>query len=60
VIERVLTIVAGNGQKSGRGQALIESVGKGVADPGEVGLAGAVVEGKDKYQATASLDDLRG
>ncbi len=53
VVESVLAVVAGDGEEPDGGEALVEGVGKGVADPGEVGLAGAVVEGKDKDDATA-------
>ena len=51
VVERVLAVVAGDGEEAGGGEALVEGVGEGVADPGEVGLAGAVVEGQDEDDA---------
>src|SRR5215469_441529 len=38
MIERVLAVVAGNGEEAGRIQALVEGVGEGLADPREVGL----------------------
>ncbi len=53
VIESVLAVVAGDGEEAGGGEALVEGVGEGVADPGEVGLAGAVVEGEDEDDAAA-------
>ena len=48
MVERELEIVAGDGEEACGGEALVERVGEGVADPGEIGLAGAVVEGQDK------------
>jgi hypothetical protein len=59
VVESVLPVVARDGEEAYRGQALVEGVGKGVADPGEVGLAGTVVEGKDKDYATAGCRSFR-
>ncbi len=59
VIERVLAVVAGDGEEAGGGEALVEGVGEGVADPGEVGLAGAVVEGEDEDDAAAGVGWLR-
>ena len=55
MVERELAVVAGDGQKAGGGEALIERVGEGVADPVEVGLAGAVVEGEDEDDASDGL-----
>ena len=60
MIERVLAVVAANGEEAGRGEALIERVGEGIADPAKVGLAGAVVEGEDQYQAAAGLANVGG
>ena len=60
VVERVLAVVAGDGEEAGGGEALVEGVGEGVADPGEIGLAGAVVEGKDEDEAAAGLGDGSG
>ena len=51
VVERVLAVVAADGEEAGGGEALVEGVGEGVADPGEVGLAGAIVEGEDEDEA---------
>src|ERR1700692_1371799 len=60
VVESRLPVVASDGQESYRGQTLVEGVGKGVADPGQVGLSGAIVEGEDKDNATAGLRRFRG
>jgi hypothetical protein len=60
MVESVLPVVACDGQKSYRGEALVEGVGKGLADPGEVGLAGAVVEGEDEDNAAAGLGRFTG
>ena len=62
VVERELAIVAGDGEEAGGGEALVEGVGEGIADPCEIGLAGAVVEGKDQDDAASagrSLGRLR-
>jgi hypothetical protein len=48
VIERELEVVAGDGEEACGGEALVEGIGEGVADPAKVGLAGAVVEGQDE------------
>jgi hypothetical protein len=55
MVESKLTVVARDSQESGGGQALVESIGERVADPGKIRLAGAVVEGKDKYHSSAGL-----
>ena len=60
MIEGVLAVVAGDGKESGRGEALVEGVGKGVADPREVGLSGAVIEREYKHHSPPGLDDFRG
>ena len=60
VVEGVLAVVAGDGEEAGGGEALVEGVGEGVADPGEVGLAGAVVEGEDEDDAAAGVETLQG
>jgi hypothetical protein len=39
---------------------LVEGVGKGVADPRERGLPGAVVEWEYKNHSTTGLDDYGG
>ena len=59
VIESVLAVVAGDGEEAGGGKALVEGVGEGVADPGEVGLAGAVVEGKDEDDVAVGVGSFR-
>ena len=55
MVESKLPVVTGDGQEPYRGKALVEGVGEGVADPGEVGLAGAIVKGEDEDNATADL-----
>ena len=55
MIEGVLAIVAGDRQKSDGGEALVQRVRKRIPDPGEVGLAATVVEGKDEYDAAAGI-----
>ncbi len=55
MIESVLTIVGSDGQESRGGQALVESVGKRVTDPGEIRLTGTIVERENKHHVTASL-----
>ena len=59
MIESVLAVVAGDGQEPCGGQALVEGVGKGVADPGEIDLASAVIKGEDKHYATAGIRHFR-
>ncbi len=58
VIEGELAVVAGDGEEAGGVKALIESVGEAVADPVEVGLAGAVLEGEHQHETAG--DRLRG
>jgi hypothetical protein len=60
VVESILPVVAGDGQEPNRGEALVESVGKGIADPGEVDLAGAIVEGENKDNSAAGLVRIGG
>ena len=48
MIQSELAVVAGDGEESHGGETLIERVGEGVADPGQVRLAGAIVEGKNE------------
>jgi hypothetical protein len=60
VVQRKLPVVAGDGQEACRGEALVKGVGEGVADPGEVGLSGAIVEGEDEDNAAAGLGSLMG
>ena len=48
MVEGVLAVVAGDGEKAGGRESLVQGVGEGIADPAEVGLTGAVVEGQDK------------
>jgi hypothetical protein len=60
MIESVLAVVAGDGKEAGRGETLVEGVGKGVADPRESGLPGAVVEREYKHNSTTGLDDFGG
>ena len=59
VVESKLSIIAGYGEESYGGQALIEGIGKRVADPAEVGLPGAIVERQDKDNAASGLRSLR-
>ena len=58
VVERVLAVVAADGEEARGGEALVEGVGERVADPVEVGLAGAVVEGEDEDETAAGLADV--
>ena len=55
VVEGELAVVAGDGEEAGGGEALVEGVGEGVADPVEVRVAGAVVEGEDEDDAAAGI-----
>ena len=48
MVEGVLTVVTGDGEEAGGVQALIESVGKRVANPVEGGVAGTVLEGGER------------
>lgn len=52
MIERVLAVVSRDGQEAGGGEPLVQSVGKGVADPAEIRLTGAVLEGKNEDDAS--------
>ena len=60
MIERVLAVVAADGEEAGGGEALVEGVGEGIADPAEGGLAGAVVEGQDQDKAATGLANVCG
>ena len=60
MLEGVLAVVAADGEEAYGVEALAEGVGEGVADPAEVGLAGAVVEGKDEDEMAAGLADVGG
>ena len=51
VVKGEEAIVVRDGEEAGGGEALIDGVGEGVADPIEVGLAGTVVEWQDKDDA---------
>ena len=53
MVEGVEAVFAGDGEEAGGAEALVDGVGEGVADPIEVGLAGAVVEGEDEDDASA-------
>jgi hypothetical protein len=53
VVEGEGAVVVGDGEEAGGGQALVEDVGEGVADPVERGVAGAVVEGEDEDDAAS-------
>ncbi len=55
MVEGEDAVVAGDGEEAGGVEALVEGVGEGVADPVEVGIAGAVVEGEDEDDAAAGL-----
>jgi hypothetical protein len=55
VVESILPVVAGDGEEPYRGEALVECIGEGLADPGEVGLVGAIVEGENKDNSAAGL-----
>lgn len=58
MIEGVEAIVAGDGQETGRVQPLVESVGKGIPNPGETGLTGAVVKRKNEDETATGLAGL--
>ena len=60
VFQGIGAVVAADGQEAGGGEALVESVGKGVADPIEVRLAGAVVEGKNEDEPAAGAANVGG
>jgi hypothetical protein len=52
MIERILAIVTRDGQEAGRGESLIQRIGKGIANPRNIALAGMVLEWK--YQDDAA------
>ena len=55
VIEGEEAVVAGDGEEAGGTESLVEGVGERVADPVEVGVSGAVVEGKDEDDVTSTF-----
>jgi len=55
VVERVLEVIVADGQKAGGSKPLVERVGERVADPPEVRLAGAVVEGQHQHETARAL-----
>jgi len=55
MIERVLAILAADGEKASRGKALVDRIGKGIADPAQVCLSRAVVERKHKHNPTPGV-----
>jgi hypothetical protein len=59
MIESILAVVPRDGQKSCGGQSLIQGVREGVADPGEVGLPGAVVERKHEHDSSSCFGGRR-
>ncbi len=59
MLQRILAVVAADGQKARRGEPLVQRVGKRVADPAQVCLAGAVVEGQHQHQPPARLANVR-
>ena len=70
MVQREGPVVAGDGEEVGGDEALVERVGKGVADPVERGVAGAIIEGQNEDESTGRrglagrrgglLGDLRG
>jgi len=60
VVESVLPVIASDGEESHRAQALVEGVWKRIADPGEIGLSGSIVEGEDEDDAAAGPGGIRG
>ena len=57
MLERVLAIVTADDVEAGSAEALVEDLRDSFADPVQIGLAGAVVEGQHEEQAVM---DLRG
>ena len=55
VVEGVLAVVLRDGLIAGGGETLVERVREGIADPGEGGIAGTVVEGEDEDDAAGLL-----
>ena len=60
MVEGVEAVVVGEGEEAGRGESLVEGVREGVADPVEIRVSGAVVEGQDEDDAAASLPSRAG
>ena len=60
VIERVLAVVAADGEEAGGGEALVERVGERIANPVQGGLAGTIVEREDQDQPAAGLANVGG
>jgi len=60
MVESVLAIIASDGEEPHRAQALVEGVWKRIADPGEIGLPGSIIEGEDEDDATAGSGGIRG
>jgi hypothetical protein len=60
VVESVLPVVASDGEESHRRQALVEGVWERIADPGEIGLSGTIIEGEDEDDAAAGPRGFRG
>jgi hypothetical protein len=60
MLERVLAVIAADGEEADGGEALVEGIGEGVADPVEVGLAGTIFKGEDEDEASAGLPDVGG
>ena len=54
VVERVEAVVTGDGEEAGGAEALVHGVGEGVADPVQVGVSGAVVEGEHEDDVSAA------
>ena len=55
MVERVLPVVARDGQEAGGVETLVEGIGEGVADPLQVLLPGTVFEGKHEYEASGGF-----
>jgi hypothetical protein len=53
MVESVLPVVASDGEEPHRAKALVEGVRKRIANPGEIGLSGTIIEGEDEDDAAA-------
>ena len=60
VVEGIEAVVAADSEEAGGGETLVQRVGKGIADPVEIGLAGTVAEREDQHQAAAGLANVGG
>jgi hypothetical protein len=60
VVESVLPIIASDSEEPHRSEALVEGVWKRIADPGEIGLSGSIIEGEDEDDAAAGPGGIRG